>query len=339
MEHFVVEFVIRSGLIVLTTVLLLLALRIRTAAALHAVWEGVLILMLTLPIWISWGPKAALPVLPARGEPAFFVGSAPVGVAAPEPTLEISELPVTKPIVWSWDAILLGVYLLGVGALLLRLAMGTICASRLTSASCVAPVTVGLLRPRVILPECWREWPQGQLDAVLTHERAHARRRDPLLQWLALFNRAVFWFHPLAWWLERRMSALAEEACDAAVLERGHDPREYSAYLLELARAVQRAGKRVNVVAVAMPGSYLPQRVKKIIDGVRAPRISSARMACTVVACAIPAVLFAAANARPRAADSAVAGNARMACAAAARPARSGARPGCRRNSRGEARI
>ncbi len=143
-------------------------------------------------------------------------------------------------------------------------------------------------------PECWREWPRAQLDAVLTHERAHARRRDPLFQWLALFNRAMFWFHPLAWWLERRLSALAEEACDAAVLERGHDPREYSECLLGLARAVQRAGTRVNVVAVAMPGSYLPQRVKKIIDGVRAPRISPMRMACTAVACAIPAALFAA---------------------------------------------
>ena len=138
------------------------------------------------------------------------------------------------------------------------------------------------------------DWPQGQLDAILTHERAHARRHDPLFLWLALFNRAVFWFHPLAWWLERRLSALAEEACDAAVLEQGHDPREYSQYLLELARAVQRAGTRVHVVAMAMPGSYLPQRVRKIMDGVRALRISRTRMACTALACAIPAVLFAA---------------------------------------------
>ena len=107
-------------------------------------------------------------------------------------------------------------------------------------------------------------------------------------------NRAVFWFHPLAWWLERRLSALAEEACDAAVLERGHDAREYSRYLLDLAREVRRAGTRVNVVAMAMPGSYLPQRVKKIINGVRAPKISRTRLACTALACAIPAVAFAA---------------------------------------------
>ena len=228
--------------LLLTTALMLRVLRIRIAAAQHAVWAGVLIAMLALPLWIAWGPKATLPVLPAPSEPAVVMRAAPVSLVDPATPLEISEAPATKPPVWSWDAVWIGVYLLGAGALLLRLAIGTIRASRLDSASCVAPVTVGLLRPRIILPDRCREWPVVQLDAVLTHERAHARRRDPLFQWLALLNRAVFWFHPLAWWLERRLSALAEEACDSAVLERGHDPREYSECLLDLARAVQRRG-------------------------------------------------------------------------------------------------
>jgi uncharacterized protein (TIGR03435 family) len=308
MEHFVFEFVFRSSLIVLTVALVLRALRIRVAAAQHAVWVGVLVAMLVLPIWMSWGPKAALPVLPARVEPAIVVNAAPVspGVAAspipeslPIPALSVrapantSEAPELRPSIWTWSAILIGTYLLGACALLLRLAIGTIRANRLTSGSCVVPVTVGLLRPRIILPECCSEWPPVQLDAVLTHERAHACRRDPLFQWMALFNRAVFWFHPLAWWLERHLSALAEEACDAAVLESGHDPRDYSEYLLELARAVQRAGTRVNALGMAMPGSYLPQRVRKIIDGVRSQRISRLRMACAALTCAIPAVVFA----------------------------------------------
>jgi hypothetical protein len=51
---------------------------------------------------------------------------------------------------------------------------------------------------------------------------------------------------------------------------------------------------RVDVVGMAMPGSFLPQRVKNIIDGVRVPRISRARMACTVAALAISCTVFAA---------------------------------------------
>lgn len=50
-------------------------------------------------------------------------------------------------------------------------------------------MTVGCLAPVLILPDGWERWSAAQLDAVLTHEGAHARRRDPLVQGLALLNR------------------------------------------------------------------------------------------------------------------------------------------------------
>jgi uncharacterized protein (TIGR03435 family) len=302
MERSIVEFAFRAALIAAAAAVILRVLRIQAAAAQHAIWTSVLVVMLALPVWIFWGPRAALPVLPARGGSALL--AAPVNTGDPTPAvplrLEASQ-PAPTPAwnseeVRSWSVVWIGAYLLGAGALLLRLVIGTIRANRLNSASCSAPVTVGLLRPRVILPERWREWPQAQLDAVLIHERAHARRRDPLVQWMALLNRALFWFHPLAWWLERRLSALAEEACDAAVIEQGHDPRDYSGYLLDLARAVQRAGVRVNVTGMAMPGSYLTQRIRKIMAGVTVSRVPRARMAGAAVACAICSATFAAAT-------------------------------------------
>jgi uncharacterized protein (TIGR03435 family) len=294
MERLLFEFATRSTLIAAATGVVLALLRIRSAAARHAAWAGVTLAMLLLPVWMAWGPKASLPVLPAR--PAMVMDAAPQGLPTavdqgPAWT-EASLAPATKRWEWDWSEVLAGVYALGAFALLLRLAMGTIRARRLTSADCSAPVTVGLFRPRIILPESADEWSQAQLDAVMTHEREHARRRDPLFQWLALFNRAVFWFHPLAWWLEQRLGALAEEACDVAVIESGHDPQEYSMCLLEMARAVERAGTRVNVVAMAMPGNYLPSRIRKIVSGVRVPRISRARLACAALACSIPGGLL-----------------------------------------------
>lgn len=205
--------------------------------------------------------------------------------------IEIQVPSVEQHYAFNWT---LGVYLLGLCILLLRLAIGTIRASRLTSASCVVPVTVGLLHPRIILPERSHEWPQAQLDAVLAHEGEHIRRRDPLFQWIALLNRAIFWFHPLAWWLERKLSGLAEEACDAAVVARGYDPREYSEYLLDLARSVQRAGSRIDAVGMAMPGIGLKHRIRQMLSGVPIARISRPRMACTVLVCAIAAAILAA---------------------------------------------
>jgi hypothetical protein len=119
----------------------------------------------------------------------------------------------------------------------------------------------------VILPTAWPTWPQNRLDAILAHEGEHVRRRDPLVQWLALLNRALFWFHPLAWWLQRHIARLAEEACDAAVLANGNDPITYAEALLQCEAAAALAGGPVQTFGVAMPGSALPQRIEHILAG------------------------------------------------------------------------
>ncbi|HEY4088328.1 MAG TPA: M56 family metallopeptidase, partial [Bryobacteraceae bacterium] len=200
---------------------------------------------------------------------------------------------------WTAEKVLIAVWLIGMALLLLRLLTGTIRTNRLRrleGEGLVTPVTVGWLRPSIILPAGWREWPAAQLQAVMAHEQEHVRRRDPLVQWLALLNRAVFWFHPLAWWLEKRLAGLSEEACDDAVLMGGHDPLEYSEFLLGLARAVREAGARVEVVGMAMPGTFLPERIRRIAGGAKMQRISKTRMAGLVLFCGAAGMVCAGAS-------------------------------------------
>src|SRR5260370_39084015 len=252
MERLLLECAIRAGLIAAFIGIVLLALRIKSASIKHTGWSGVVLMMLVLPIWTLWGPKAELRVLPVATETNPIEVEAPTKSletmpARPEPAqLKISSAPTEMP-AWDWRKSFRVVYFLVSSAFLIRLLIGTLQAylvarrairrgGLLTSSYFAAPVTVGLSRPSVILPQNWPDWPAAELDAVMTHEREHAHLRDPLVQWLALLNRAIFWFHPLAWWLERRLSWLAEEACDEAVLASGHDPHDYSGYLLEMAR-------------------------------------------------------------------------------------------------------
>ena len=297
MERLFFECTVRASLLIAGTVMVLYAMRVKSAAARHSVWAGVVALMLVLPIWTAWGPKASLRLLPPLARQTAMGAIAPVG------TLSIAFL--SSSLVSTLEVVLLGAYLLGLTLLLLRLAIGTVRARRLVrnavlhdgthlSSLCAAPVTVGFFYPTVILPEHCRRWSRGQLDAVLTHEGEHARRRDSLVQWLALLNRALFWFHPAAWWLERHLSALAEEACDNVVLARGHNPREYAEYLIDMARSVMRSGARLNIAGMAMPGSFLPERIRKIIEGGPVPRISRTRMACVAVICTLTCTVFAA---------------------------------------------
>jgi beta-lactamase regulating signal transducer with metallopeptidase domain len=298
-ERLFLECAVRAALLVGVTAIVLHAMRVKAATAKHSIWAGVVALMLLLPIWVAWGPKASLHVLPPLVQSVADQARAPVEIFSAGVPRSIQVSPGL--------VILLSAYALGLCVLLVRLAIGTVRARRLvrdailhdgvrSNLLCAAPVTVGFFHPTVIFPEHWRRWPKGQLDAVLTHEYEHVRRRHPLVQWLALLNRAIFWFHPAAWWLERHLSALAEEACDNVVLSRGYDPGTYSEYLLDMARSVSQAGVRLNIAGMAMPGGSLSRRLRQILEGGSVPVVSRTRMACLCVACAISGTAISAAT-------------------------------------------
>ncbi len=299
MLSLLLESSVRATLLISAIALVLWVLRIRTAWVRHAAWASVVAGMLALPALVALGPQVSFALLPEQA-PAFApppVVLEMTGDAEPLRTKAATTVPEAGPR-WSWQQYAFCVYLLGVGFFLTRLAVGTLQVRRLLSSAeidqgklvhkgCSTPITVGCFRPTVILPSDWREWPEAQLAAVLAHEAEHVRRRDPLYQWLALLNRAIFWFHPLAWWLEQRLSGLAEETCDAAVLRQGHDPADYSRYLLAMARSAQQSGARVHAIGMAMPGVGLRERVHAILDGVRCAPVSRVRLACITASIAV----------------------------------------------------
>ena len=85
-------------------------------------------------------------------------------------------------------------------------------------------------------------WPQGiserftdaHLEAILAHELWHVRRRDNLAAAIHMVVEAIFWFHPLVWWLGARLVEERERACDEAVLATGRDRRVYAESILKI---------------------------------------------------------------------------------------------------------
>jgi beta-lactamase regulating signal transducer with metallopeptidase domain len=162
------------------------------------------------------------------------------------------------------------------------------------SSELTVPVTLGLLRPAIVLPIHWESWGLPKLVAVVAHERAHIRRLDPAIAFLARLNRCVFWFHPLAWWLERRLATLAEYASDEAALRDVGDRTVYAEVLLDVARALRRAGRRVSHEAVGIGGNgLLGHRIDRVlstplreVSSMRAAGVALASVAVLVVAIA-----------------------------------------------------
>jgi TonB family protein len=143
----------------------------------------------------------------------------------------------------------------------------------LEESDCVrVPLTTGSDLMRVILPADWRAWPAEKRTAVLAHELAHARRRDPLVALVVAVNKCLFWFHPLAWWLERRLPVLAEHAADDAALSVSFDAQAYARLLLDNAARLDNGGSRL-VWHSAMTGPVVAERIRRILDMRTAERL------------------------------------------------------------------
>src|SRR5690606_4874806 len=81
------------------------------------------------------------------------------------------------------------------------------------------PATLGLWRPRIVLPADFEErFDPPQRALVLAHERRHIARLDPWSNAAAALLRCLFWFNPLFHLAAARMRHDQELACDADVL-------------------------------------------------------------------------------------------------------------------------
>jgi TonB family protein len=288
-------------------------LRVKTAAARHAVWTVVVAGMLLLALLSPSMPPLPLRVLQAAAPvDAIAIPDAPASdLSRAVQSEHVAAAPPIKPFTWQDAAMWL--YLGGAAILLLRLAMGYMLTARLLRASRAVPnfrafktyeadwtsvpLTVGWLRPRILLPRDWRNWDRTKLEAVLIHEQSHVRRADWAIALLAGVNRCLLWFNPAAWWLERQLAALAEQACDdAAVLQIG-ERENYAQALLDMAAAVKHGEGRLVWEAMAMAkASEVRMRIERILDETRQipSGVTKLRWAALVV-CSLPLIYVAAA--------------------------------------------
>jgi len=75
-----------------------------------------------------------------------------------------------------------------------------------SSPGLLEPGVVGWLRPVLLLPaDILERLTAPQLETVLAHELCHIRRRDNLFASIHMIVEAMFWFHPLVWWIGGRL--------------------------------------------------------------------------------------------------------------------------------------
>jgi TonB family protein len=221
------------------------ALRLRLPAAKLAYWHILLAVCLLAPLASPWKQRVA--DLGGVSVTTTMVSVVP----APAPASAPRRFP------FSLSQVALAVLAAGVGTRLGLLSMGL---ARLggyrrrsrplvpapswspeadlrLSPDIASPVTFGLRKPVVLLPDGFPLLDARLQDAILAHECLHVRRRDWLFAVVEELVRAVFWFHPAIWWLLGEIELAREQAVDRAAVEMTQQREEYVDALLAVAGA------------------------------------------------------------------------------------------------------
>jgi TonB family protein len=231
-------------LVVASATVASMVFRLTMPAARLAYWRGVGVLCLALPFLPTAGPATS-------GEVLF--GTATVGAG---------ESGAPAPLLAAAGSLVLWAYAAGAASRLGRLLLGAMRLRQIRARSTRAelapaletlraglapraevrwtdeltqPVTFGVLRPVVLLPQRFGTLNLEGQRSVACHELLHVARLDWLWILAEEHIRAVFWFHPAVWWVLEQVQLSREQVIDRRVVTHTGAKRAYMDALIAFA--------------------------------------------------------------------------------------------------------
>lgn len=130
---------------------------------------------------------------------------------------------------------------------------------------------VGRRGPLIVLPRgLLGELSDEQLSCVISHEMAHYLRRDHWGNAVSLMVAALFWWHPIVWWVRRELRTTQEACCDALVISRSVASRQtYAQTLFQALEFLQTRSAPVPALASGFGGKSSTQRRFEMIANPR----------------------------------------------------------------------
>src|ERR1035437_5615349 len=147
--------------------------------------------------------------------------------------------------------------------------------SLVSSTAKLEPGVFGIFRPVLWLPAgIGDRLDDAELESILAHELCHVRRRDNLFAAIHMAVEAIFWFHPLVWWLAARLTEERERACDEEVVQMGGEPQIYTESILKVCEFYLASPV---ACAAGVTGGELKKRIEGIMTGARVCRLGFAK--------------------------------------------------------------
>ncbi|HWB86462.1 MAG TPA: M56 family metallopeptidase [Bryobacteraceae bacterium] len=251
------QHLLESTLFAAVVWLVTLALRRNRARTRHALWMAASVkFLIPFSLFVALGsrivPQTAAPIPPSQMRFVMVAGTP----AATLPAFA-GTLPSTSPTRPDWLAPLLWLlWICGCAGILIRWhvrwrqsaadlqnstpwsqppGLPPLPMPVRSSPSVREPGVFGIFRSALVLPQgIEQRLSPDQLHAVFAHELCHVRHRDNLAAAIHMLMEALFWFHPLVWWMGARLVEERERACDEEVLHLGNDRAVYAESILRV---------------------------------------------------------------------------------------------------------
>ena len=121
-----------------------------------------------------------------------------------------------------------------------------------------SPAVYGILRPRIIIPESYKEM---ELEYIIRHEKTHIRRLDNLWRIIGFLTACIHWFNPLSWVFLKMFLTDLELACDEMAVS-GYDVDKRKEY----ARTLLMCSQSKSMLVSAFGGAKVRTRIENVLS-------------------------------------------------------------------------
>ena len=126
------------------------------------------------------------------------------------------------------------------------------------------PMTFGIFRESIYVPNMWDDWSNETRRMILAHEIAHIHRKDGLGKVFQILIQALYFFHPMMWVVSRKMNEFREMACDDM------STQSKKTLSVEYSRALVQIAERLVQSTVDCPSaSALIRRKNELLNRVQ----------------------------------------------------------------------
>jgi beta-lactamase regulating signal transducer with metallopeptidase domain len=127
-----------------------------------------------------------------------------------------------------------------------------------------SPLTFGVLKPTIVLPDIIELYEEEELKHILAHEYVHIRRFDYAIKIILAATLSIHWFNPFVWLMYILANRDIELSCDEVVLK-ALDRKSSANYAMTLINAAD-SQNQLAMLHSGFAKHALEERVKAILD-------------------------------------------------------------------------